>query len=100
MRVHQKKSQQISPAPKKIQRREPILTLKTGGNEVRRAQGTQGDAMNTELSDTTYMSSDMYEIGLMAAASPEFAERLLRAMLGAEHGEGSKAPAASTPAAA
>ncbi len=56
--------------------------------------------MNTELSDTTYMSSDMYEIGLMAAASPEFAERLLRAMLGAEHGEGSKAPAASTPAAA
>lgn len=39
--------------------------------------------MNT-LSGSTFDSiSDLYEIGLVAAASPEFAERMIRALIAA-----------------
>jgi hypothetical protein len=59
--------------------------------------------MNAEFGNTMNMSNDMYEIGLIAAASPDFAEKLLRAMLAAGEtgnaGEGSSV-AATAPAAA
>jgi hypothetical protein len=37
--------------------------------------------MNAEFPNTIYMSGDMYDIGLMAAASPDFADKLLSALL-------------------
>jgi hypothetical protein len=46
--------------------------------------------MNTDPTSTLDPSTDFFELGLMAAASPEFAEAMVRALLAA--GEDSIAP--------
>jgi hypothetical protein len=46
--------------------------------------------MNIQSTNTFNPTSDILEIGLMAAASPEFADTIIRAMLAAA--ENSKAP--------
>jgi hypothetical protein len=46
--------------------------------------------MNIPSPDTFDLTSEFYEIGLIAAASPEFADKMVRALLVA--GENSKAP--------
>jgi len=59
--------------------------------------------MNNQLGSSFDPMDDLYEIGLMAAASPEFAEAMIRALRAA--GEAGTAPdsfteASVTPAAA
>jgi hypothetical protein len=47
--------------------------------------------MNTDPTSRLDPTTDFIELGLMEAASPEFAEAMVRALLAA--GEGSEAPA-------
>jgi 2-hydroxychromene-2-carboxylate isomerase len=71
-------------------------TPQTGGtnNSAGCANQTQGHAMNTQLGNSFDPTGDFYEIGLIAATSPELAEKyaetMLRALLAAA--EGFKAP--------
>jgi hypothetical protein len=54
------------------------------------ANQTQGHAMNIQLGNSFDPTSDFYEIGLIAATSPELAEKyaetMLRALLAAGEG--------------
>jgi|HubBroStandDraft_1064217.scaffolds.fasta_scaffold1945670_1 hypothetical protein len=52
--------------------------------------------MNTQSVSSFDSTCDFYQIGLMAAASPEFAEAMIRTLLGA--GEGSSIARESTDA--
>lgn len=54
--------------------------------------------MNTKSANTFDFTSDFYDIGLMAAASPEFADQMIRALLAV--GERFKAPSEAADAAA
>jgi hypothetical protein len=58
-------------------------TPQTGGrnNPAGTASQTEGPAMNIQLGSTFDSTSDFFEIGLMAAASPEFADNMIRALL-------------------
>jgi 2-hydroxychromene-2-carboxylate isomerase len=67
-------------------------TPQTGGNykPAGCANQTQGHAMNIQLGNSFDPTSDFYEIGLIAATSPELAEKyaetMLRALLAAAEG--------------
>ena len=58
----------------------------------------KGPAMNIQSANGFDFTSDFYDIGLMAAASPEFAAQMIRALLAA--GESVKAPSEAADAAA
>jgi hypothetical protein len=89
MVCRQKKSQGFMPAPKNLQRLEPILRPRPAAETTAPEVPTklEGPAMNTQPASSFDSTSDVYEIGLMAAASPEFAEKLMRALLAAAEGQ-------------
>jgi hypothetical protein len=60
-------------------------TPQTGGNykPAECINELEGPQMNNRSTNTFDSTSDIFEIGLMAAASPEFAERMVQSLLAA-----------------
>jgi hypothetical protein len=86
MIFRQKNSYDIRPLPMSLQSLRPILRPRPA------AQTSPPDAPNEPKKDSAMnipsangfdFTSDLYDIGVMAAASPEFADQLIRALLAA-----------------